>query len=122
MADFDQFRSKLAYTTRFGSLSTFKQKPVSITLSSSSTPYSGQSHVDITKRDIKHGTSVLPTLKNEQFNDQWKESFVNQARAQDVSAFLDALYSPSSPIDAALFQEKPKYLYAIPEAKVDTTK
>jgi hypothetical protein len=38
MADFDQFRSNLAYTTRFGSLSTLKQTPVSITLSSSSTP------------------------------------------------------------------------------------
>jgi hypothetical protein len=77
MADFDQFISKLAYTTRFGSLSTFKQKPVSITLSSSSTPYSDQSHVDITKRDIKHDNYVFPTLKNEQFNDQLKVLFVN---------------------------------------------
>jgi hypothetical protein len=61
-------------------------------------------------------------LKNEQFNDQLKVSFVDQARAQDVSAVLDALYSPSSPIDAALFQERPKYLYAVLEAKVKTTK
>jgi hypothetical protein len=104
MADFDQFRSNLAYTTRFGSLSTLKQIPVSITLSSSSTPYSGQSHIDIIIRDIKHGTSAFPTLKNEQFNDQWKVSFVNQAQAQDVSAVLDATYPPSSPIDTALFQ------------------
>jgi hypothetical protein len=122
MADFDQFRSNLAYTTRFGSLSTLKQTPVALTLSSSSSPYSGQSHVDITKRNIKHGTSVFPTLKNEQFNDQWKVSFVNQAQVQDVSAVLDSTYSPSSSIDAALFQDKPKYLYAIPEAKVETTK
>jgi hypothetical protein len=35
------------------------QTPVSITLSSSSTPYSGQSHVDIINRYIKHGTSVI---------------------------------------------------------------
>jgi hypothetical protein len=118
MADFDQLRSNLAYTTRFGSLSTLKQKPVSITLSSSSTPYSGQSHVDIINRDIKHGTSVFPTLKNGQFNDQWKVSFVNQARAQDVNAVLDATYSPSSPVDSALFQENPKYLYDVLEAKV----
>jgi hypothetical protein len=54
LADFDQFRSNLAYTTRFGSLSTLKQTPVALTLSSSSSPYSGQSHVDINKRDIKH--------------------------------------------------------------------
>jgi hypothetical protein len=122
MADFDQFRSNLAYTTSFGSLSTLKQTPVLITLSSSSTPYSGQSHVDIINRDIKHGTSVFPTLKNGQFNDQWKVSFGNQARAQDVSAVLDATYSPSSPTDAALFQEKPKYLYDVLEAKVETAK
>jgi hypothetical protein len=62
MADFDQFRSNLAYTTRSGSLSSLKQTPVALTLSSSATPYSGQSHVDTTKRDIKHGTSVFPTL------------------------------------------------------------
>jgi hypothetical protein len=122
MADFHQFRSNLAYTTRFGSLLILKQKPVALTLSSSSSPYSGQSHVDITKRYIKHGTSEFPTLKNEQFNDQWKVSFVNQARAQDDSDFLDTLYSPSSPIDAALFQGKPKYLYAVLEAKLETTK
>jgi hypothetical protein len=121
MADFDQFRSNVAYTIRFGSLSTLNQTPAS-TLSSSSTPYSGQSHDDIIKRDIKHGTSVSPTLKSEQFNDQWKVSFVNQARAQDVSPVLDKTYSPSLPIDAALFQEKPKYLYDFLEAKVETTK
>jgi hypothetical protein len=38
MADYDQFRSNLAYTTRFGSLSILKQTPVSVTFSSSSTP------------------------------------------------------------------------------------
>jgi hypothetical protein len=92
------------------------------TLSSSSTPYSGQSPVDIFKRGIKLDPSVFPTLKDEKFNDQWHRSFANQARAQDVSAVLDASYVSSSPIDTALFQEKQKYLYAVPEAKVETAK
>jgi hypothetical protein len=61
-------------------------------------------------------------LKNEQFNDQWKVSFVNQAQEQDVSAILDASYVSSPPIDTALFQEKQKYLYAVLEAKVEATK
>jgi hypothetical protein len=61
-------------------------------------------------------------LKNEKFNDQYKVSFVNQAQAQDVNAVLDATYSPLSPINAALFKEKPKYLYAVLEAKAETTK
>jgi hypothetical protein len=64
----------------------------------------------------------LPILKREQFNDQWKVSFVNQVRAQDVGAVLNATYSPSSPVDAALFQEKPKYLYDVLEVKVATSK
>jgi hypothetical protein len=75
------------------------------TLSSSSARYSGQSPVDIFKRGIKRDPYVFPTLKDEKLNDQWHRSFANQARAQDVSAVLDASYVPSSPIDTALFQE-----------------
>jgi hypothetical protein len=102
MADFDQFKSNLAYTTSFF-LINFKAKTSSTYLIIIIYPYSGQSHIDITKRDINHGTSVFPTLKNEQFNDQWKVSFVNQAQVQDVSAVLDSTYSPSSSIDASSF-------------------
>jgi hypothetical protein len=61
-------------------------------------------------------------LRNEQFNDEWKLSYSNQARAQDANVVLDATYSPSSPIDVALFQEKQKYRYAILDAQVETTK
>ena len=123
MADFDQFRSNLAYTTKFGSISTLVTKQTSLpTLSSSSTPYSGQSPVDIFKRGINRDPSVFPTLKDEKFNDQWHRAFANQARDKDVSAVLDASYVPSSRIDTALFQEKQKYLYAVLEAKVETAK
>jgi hypothetical protein len=65
------------------------------------------------KQDIKRDTSVFPTLKDEQFNDQRNRSFANKARAQDVSAVLDASNAPSLPIDTALFQGNHKYLYAV---------
>jgi hypothetical protein len=82
MADFDQFRSNLAYTTKFGFISTLVTKQTSLpTISSSSTPYSGQSPVDFFKRCIKRDPSVFPTLKDEKFNDQWHRAFANQARA-----------------------------------------
>jgi hypothetical protein len=61
-------------------------------------------------------------VKDKQLNDQWKLSFANQAQLQDVSALLESTCLPASPIDAALFQEKLKYLYAVLEAKVETTK
>jgi hypothetical protein len=46
----------------------------------------------------------------------------NQARAQDVSDVLDAAYSPATPAETDLFQEKQKYLYAFLESKVETAK
>jgi hypothetical protein len=92
MADFDKFRSNLAYTTKFGSISTLVTKQTSLpTISSSSAPYSGQSPVDIFKRGIKRDTSVFPTLKYEKFNDQWHRSFSNQApspRSKMLAPFL----------------------------------
>jgi hypothetical protein len=61
-------------------------------------------------------------LKDEQFNDQWKVSFANQAQEQDVSAVLDATCSPSSPIDAVLFQENKSIsmLFLSPRLKLPT--
>jgi hypothetical protein len=100
---------------------TLKQIPAS-TLSSTSTTYSGKSSADIFKQYIRRDPFIAPTVKDKQFNDQWKLSFADQARAQDVSAILDATYSPASPIDVAYFQEKQKYLYAVREAKAETAK
>jgi hypothetical protein len=66
--------------------------------------------------------SVYPVLKDELYNDNWHCPFANQARAQDVSHILDAAYSPATPAETKVFQEKEKYLYAVLEFKVETSK
>jgi hypothetical protein len=48
--------------------------------------------------------------------------FANEARAQDVDEVLDPNYLPTTSEQYELFQEKKKYLYAILESKVETTK
>jgi hypothetical protein len=63
---------------------------------------------------------LFPTLKDEKFNDNWHQSFVNQARAQDVSQVLDASYVPTTNEETELLSEKQKYVYAVLEAKVLT--
>jgi hypothetical protein len=70
----------------------------------------------LTKRD----PTLFPTLKDEKFNDNWHCSFVNQARAQDVSEVLDPKYMPMTDKDNDLFIEKQKYVYAVLESKVLT--
>jgi hypothetical protein len=49
---------------------------------------------DMLRRGIKRDPTLFPTLKDEKFNDNWHRSFVNQARAQDVSKVLDPHYIP----------------------------
>jgi hypothetical protein len=66
---------------------------------------------------IKRDPSLFPTLKDEQFHDNWYQSFNNQARAQGVSKILDATYKPANDSETELFQEKQMYLYAVLEAK-----
>jgi hypothetical protein len=124
MADFDQFRANLKYTSRFSSLSSIKPKVVASTpaLPSSSNTSHLPTPVDLFKRGIKRDPSVFPTLKDEKFNDQWHRSFANQARAQDLSNVLDSTFVASTASDIALFDEKQKYLYAVLEAKVETAK
>jgi hypothetical protein len=78
------------------------------------------SPADILRRGIKRDPTLFPVLKDEKFNDSWHRSFVNQARAQDVSEVLDATYQPKTPNDIELFTEKQKYVYAILESKVLT--
>ena len=75
---------------------------------------------DLFRRGIKRDPTLFPTLKDEKFNDNWHRSFVNQARAQDVSEVLDPLYEPMDDNSRELFIEKQKYVYAILESKVLT--
>ena len=52
------------------------------------------SPADIFRRGIKKDATLFPVLKDEKFNDSWHRSFVNQARAQDLSEVLDPTYKP----------------------------
>jgi hypothetical protein len=56
----------------------------------------------------------------EKYHDIWHWSFVNQARAQDVSEVLDSTYVPVTQDDINLFTEKQKFVYAVLETKVLT--
>jgi hypothetical protein len=75
---------------------------------------------DLFRRGIKRDPTLFPTLKDETFNDTWHRSFMNQARAQDVSEVLDAKYKATTTAEKELFHEKQKYVYAVLEAKVLT--
>jgi hypothetical protein len=86
---------------------------------SSSTPYD-TSPAQMFKRKIKVDATLFPVLKDEKFHDIWHRSFVNQARAQDLSEVLDPTYVPVTPEDINLFTEKQKFLYAVLETKVLT--
>jgi hypothetical protein len=76
------------------------------------------SPADMFCRGIKQDYILFPTLKDEKFNDNWHRSFVNQARAQDVSEVLDPSYVPSTTSEQEIFTEKQKYVYAVLESKV----
>jgi hypothetical protein len=54
------------------------------------------SPADMFRCGIKQDSTLFPTLKDEKFNDSWHRSFVNQARAQDVSEVFDPSYVPST--------------------------
>jgi hypothetical protein len=117
--DFNQFRIDPNF------MANFSASPATVTKPSQGSPspsVSIYSPADLFRRGIKRDPSLFPTLKDERFNDQWHRSFVNQARAQDVSDVLDANYKPSTQNDKDLFVEKQKYVYAILETKVLTDK
>ena len=79
MDNFDKFRANLAYTRRFGSVSTlfFKSPPSPSSSSSSQSP--DQSLLSTNKYAIKCDQSVCPTMNDEKFDDQWHQYFSSQA-------------------------------------------
>ena len=118
--EFDEFRISPTYvTTRTSNAlslpATHRTGP-----STSTNPSSSYSPADIFRRGIKKDASLFPVLKDEKFNDSWHRSFVNQARAQDLSEVLDPAYKPKTPSEEELFIEKQKFVYAILESKVHT--
>jgi hypothetical protein len=129
-ADFDAFRISPAYMaarlstlnipTRVGGTAARATTTGTGPISTSPAPTKVQTQAELFRRGIKKDPSLFPTLKDEKFNDNWHRSFVNQARAQDVSQVLDASYEASTDEEKELFTEKQKYVYAVLEAKVLT--
>jgi hypothetical protein len=114
---FDQFRINTSL------------KPSRLQASTASVPYQrtsmtstlhDNSPAQMFRRKIKVDATLFPVLKDEKYHDVWHRSFVNQARAQDVSEVLDPSYVPVTQDDMNLFAEKQKFLYAVLETKVLT--
>jgi hypothetical protein len=112
--DFDEFRINPAFIAKNVDTPTASTPTVKPSSSNSFSP------ADIFRRGIKRDPTLFSVLKDEKFNDSWHRSFVNQARAQDVSEVLDSSYKPKTPTEVDLFTEKQKYVYAILESKVLT--
>jgi hypothetical protein len=74
------------------------------------------------RRNIKWDSSQFPVLKDEKLNDAWHHAFMAMARAQDVDVVLDHKYRPSTTEESDLFLEKQKFVYAVLQQKVLTTK
>ena len=74
------------------------------------------------KKYIKRDQALFPTLKDEKYQDGWHRSFVNQCRAQDLEEITDPNWTPSTPEEQAIFEYKQKFVYAILESKVLTSK
>jgi hypothetical protein len=117
-AEFDSFRIDPKYIMSQSS----RPSPVSTSAISTARSYTAPlySSVDTFRRGIKRDATLFPTLKDDKFHDIWHRSFRTQATAQAVSEVLDESYTPLTPDDIALFQEKQKYVYAVLESKVLT--
>jgi hypothetical protein len=75
---------------------------------------------ELFRQGIKRDPTLLPTLKEEKFNDTWHHSFATQACAQNVMEVLDPKYVPKTTEEEELFDEKQKYVYAVLEQKILT--
>ena len=107
--DFDEFRINPIHIAK----NTGTPTPTPAPTTPKGTTALSFSPADIFRRGIKRDPTLFPILKDEKFNDSWHCSFVNQARAQDVSEVLDATYIPKTSSDMDLFTEKQKYVYAL---------
>ena len=74
------------------------------------------------KHSIKANITQFPTLKDDSGWDQWNQSTVAQARAQDLAHVLEHTYKPTGQDELELFQEKQKFMYAVFEKTLLTDK
>jgi hypothetical protein len=72
------------------------------------------------KKTIKHDPSVFMVYKDEKQRDTWQHSTLAQARPQDVAEVLDSSFTPTTPDEIALFNEKKKFMYAVFECTLQT--
>ena len=61
-------------------------------------------------------------LKDEANWDNWNQSTIAQARAQDINVVLNPLYIPSTTEETQLFLEQQKFMYAVFEKTLLTEK
>ena len=74
------------------------------------------------KKYIKRNQTLFPTLKDEKCQDSWHRSFVNQCRAQDLEEIINPNCVPQSVEEQEIFKWKQKWVYAVLESKVLTSK
>ena len=74
------------------------------------------------KKYIKCNQTLFPTLKDEKYQDSWHRSFVNQCRAQDLEEIINPNYTPQTVEEQEIFEWKQKWVYAVLESKVLTSK
>jgi hypothetical protein len=112
-------RSNLTQVYSYNSVDTIHNKLPPVILPPSvpvtTTSLASQSPADLCKRRIKQDFTSFPTLKDDKQNDQGHCTFSNLARAK-------VNYTPVNTADIDLFAEKQKFLYAVLEANVETTK
>jgi hypothetical protein len=72
------------------------------------------------KKTIKCDSSVFMVYKDEKQWDTWQHSTLAQARPQDVAEVLDSAFTPTTPDEIALCNEKKKFMYAVFEHTLPT--
>jgi hypothetical protein len=108
LEDFQQFRVSKEWFI-------ISKNPGKVLVSSSSGGHNNHSRdlVADFKRGIKCDIGLFPNIKQDKQWDVWQRATIAQARAQDLSEVLDSKYILVTPADQALFQEKPKCMYAV---------
>lgn len=74
------------------------------------------------KRGIKRDVSQFTPLKDEANWDNWNQSTIAQARAQDIDVVLNPSYVPTTQEETHLFLEQQKFMYAVFEKTLLTDK
>ena len=72
-------------------------------------------------KGIKRDITIFPTLKNEEFWDQWNCQLKATAHMQDVAEVLSGSYYPSTADAKELFKAKQEFMYTVFECTILTS-